>query len=619
MSLNVDLYDIQKDFIANAIKCIENRKIGIFSSPTGTGKTLSLLLSIKPYIIKNNNCNFSGLSEKNIQILKSLNYEKTPIYYASRTHSQLNQAIKELKNLNFECNALVIGSRALYCKHDNIQKYSSIDQINESCKKYRQKDKCIYFHNMVYDEMNIQNSSIDMKIEMKANSDSFITKKKKLNSFFIKDSFQKENGQFINKNKKPNEFNNHGIHDIEDLKNNECGFCPYYKAKDLVRTASIVFLPYQMLFSKDSRESFKLQIKDAIIIIDEAHNIYESVIQLNSVTISYEQIKKYLSSFRKYKSKFEHDSQSIVNAQSRKFHSEKRTNILNTFIEIITLLNDFCEVQQKKSFKEENILFVNDFLIKSHLQNFNMLILKEYLKSTNIIQVLEGYERNLEFGLYSIVNFLVLLTNSDLNGIILYDSKKIRFTPLDAKLYFEEIHEFRSLILAGGTMEPLETILRIYPNACIYSYGSVCKNFTAHILPSSSSGKQLKLTYEKRESTRVMDDLAITVQNLIVCAKNAMNRQHKKGGIVCFVPSRNFLDHFRLIFTDKINLKINFYFENLDEFNNNCKIQSSVLFAVMGGRLSEGINFKDDFCRLLIIIGVPFPSSTPRVETTNSV
>src|SRR5690349_9800510 len=36
-------YDIQLDFMNKLYRCIEQEKIGIFESPTGTGKSLSLI------------------------------------------------------------------------------------------------------------------------------------------------------------------------------------------------------------------------------------------------------------------------------------------------------------------------------------------------------------------------------------------------------------------------------------------------------------------------------------------------------------------------------------------------------------------------------------------------
>jgi chromosome transmission fidelity protein 1 len=36
-------YDIQSDFMTNLYHCIEHEKVGIFESPTGTGKSLSLI------------------------------------------------------------------------------------------------------------------------------------------------------------------------------------------------------------------------------------------------------------------------------------------------------------------------------------------------------------------------------------------------------------------------------------------------------------------------------------------------------------------------------------------------------------------------------------------------
>lgn len=57
-------YSIQDQFMRALYSVIENRKIGIFESPTGTGKTLSLMCSALKWLSDHNDLNRTDLMEQ---------------------------------------------------------------------------------------------------------------------------------------------------------------------------------------------------------------------------------------------------------------------------------------------------------------------------------------------------------------------------------------------------------------------------------------------------------------------------------------------------------------------------------------------------------------------------
>ncbi|CAH0559866.1 unnamed protein product [Brassicogethes aeneus] len=117
-------YELQREYMDKVIECLQNETNGVMESPTGTGKTLSLLcstlgwLQVKKAQIQAQRIN--GIVEEEKQgfmgnLLKELtgkvdkgtvnNADNSgrafmglpTIIYASRTHTQLSQAINELK------------------------------------------------------------------------------------------------------------------------------------------------------------------------------------------------------------------------------------------------------------------------------------------------------------------------------------------------------------------------------------------------------------------------------------------------------------------------------------------------------------------------------------------
>ncbi|KAJ3092901.1 hypothetical protein HK102_000877 [Quaeritorhiza haematococci] len=66
--------------------------------------------------------------------------------------------------------------------------------------------------------------------------------------------------------------------DIEDLTKlgKKVKGCPYYTARGLAETAEIIFAPYNYLVDPLIRQAAEIDLKDNIVIIDEAHNIEDA-------------------------------------------------------------------------------------------------------------------------------------------------------------------------------------------------------------------------------------------------------------------------------------------------------------------------------------------------------
>lgn len=80
--------------------------------------------------------------------------------------------------------------------------------------------------------------------------------------------------------------------DIEDLVQlgKKIGTCPYYGSRNMVREADVVVLPYQSLLLRSARESLGLNLKNNVIVIDEAHNLADSLTSMYNSKISLSQV-----------------------------------------------------------------------------------------------------------------------------------------------------------------------------------------------------------------------------------------------------------------------------------------------------------------------------------------
>lgn len=72
--------------------------------------------------------------------------------------------------------------------------------------------------------------------------------------------------------------------DIDENEYSQESACPYYLSRALAKGADLVFCPYNYVLDPRIRNAMELQVKNAIIVLDEAHNVEDTLRQEGSGT-----------------------------------------------------------------------------------------------------------------------------------------------------------------------------------------------------------------------------------------------------------------------------------------------------------------------------------------------
>ncbi|XP_058989972.1 regulator of telomere elongation helicase 1 isoform X3 [Mustela lutreola] len=237
-------YPCQEEYMSRVLECLQKKVNGILESPTGTGKTLCLLCSVLAWrehlrdavsarriaerapgeLFLDHTLSSWGAAASDGDTPAC--YADLPkIVYASRTHSQLTQAIGELRHTSYRPRVCVLGSREQLCIHPEVKKQESSHMQIHLCRKKVASRSCHFYNN-------VEEKSLEQELATT-------------------------------------------ILDIEDLvrSGNKHSLCPYYLSRNLKQQADIVFMPYNYLLDAKSRRAHGIDLKGTVVIFDEAHNV----------------------------------------------------------------------------------------------------------------------------------------------------------------------------------------------------------------------------------------------------------------------------------------------------------------------------------------------------------
>ncbi|VDP76584.1 unnamed protein product [Schistosoma mattheei] len=162
-------YDCQIEYMTKVLLSLNEGKHAILESPTGTGKTLCLLCASLAWLDKQANSvqsitnakhqNTMGKRPTSDNVDNTLSHQNflaslgkvnngCKIIFASRTHSQLAQAINALKGTVYSRHSVsVVGSRDQLCLLPDVTSLESNSAKIYACRMRVQTRTCEYFRN----------------------------------------------------------------------------------------------------------------------------------------------------------------------------------------------------------------------------------------------------------------------------------------------------------------------------------------------------------------------------------------------------------------------------------------------------------------------------------------
>ncbi|KAJ1984146.1 ATP-dependent DNA helicase chl1 [Dimargaris cristalligena] len=560
--------------------------------------------------------------------------------------TKLSQMVHEIRKTGYseQIKSTSLGSRKTLCINDAVRSLSSIQRVNETCLDMQKKStsgnhKCPYFPSDKQQLTDFQDHSMSQ------------------------------------------------IHDIEDMVKigKDLGTCPYYGTRSSIAEAQMVTLPYNLLLQKSAREALGIDPHNNIVIIDEAHNLVDTITQIHSIIINLDQVNRAYSQlssyFQKYKNRLKGSNVSYVKQILLLLTALRK--YLNSGGHGKIALDSMSSMDRGEE-TGSHLIKPNDLLHELKIDNINLFKIQKYMKLSEISKKLNGFvekqqQQHAKVGgtstipskqlpslqsdeaeewtsqkstLPLIESFLMTLTNADQDGRVILDmipaqnaqslpQPSLKYVLLNPQESFRDIvNEARSVVLAGGTMEPVTELLDL-----LFSYlppTQIHRFSCGHIIPPSSllalsvnqgpTGRPFNFLAQSRKNTALTDELGKALLNLCNVIPH---------GVVCFFPSYAYLDQVYQHWSQtghlaKLDRKKQVFREPrsgegnaegvLAEYSQAARHTlpptgtnssgppgpplpfrtGALLLSVVGGKMSEGINFGDDLGRGIVMVGLPF-------------
>ncbi len=540
----VEVRPYQDDFITTIFEAVEGGRSALVEGSNGLGKTVAALSACLPTATK-----------KRLKIL-----------YVARTHRQHDRVIEELKTISAKrpVSGISIRGRHEVCLNHVATRYAvDVRAFMEICELLKTKKRCPYFEN---------------------------TEKKE-------DEFSSLQQEITSKPYKASE--------IQRICRKR-GFCPYELVKSVLPDVNVIALSYLYVFDPVIRhvflKSLATSLDKIILVIDEAHNLPETAIDIASSRLTLFVVRQAEIEAQKFKHR---DIATFADIARQEIEKEAATINKESLVpsEFITKL-----VKERAGIEEPLTFF-------EHLEDTGNVIRRSLLA--------EG--KNPRSYIHGMGEFLKRWTDtagdeSFVNVVSRYTSRrgvptaKLEIVALDpSKITAPVFSSVYSNVVMSGTLQPLEAYMRIakLPDNTIQCV--VPSPFPReHVLPLISCGVTTAMERRTPEMYgKIIERIEEVVQNtpantgIFAASFEVLNALLNAG-------LENALA--RPLFNERRGMSSKENEKMVAEFKAYADGDGAVLLGVQGGRSSEGVDFPGNQMNSVAIVGIPYAEPTPKVK-----
>jgi len=534
----------QDEFVKTIFDAVEEGRSAVIEGSNGLGKTIAALSACLPKAI-----------EKNMKIL-----------YVARTHRQHERVIEELKAVSRKqkVSGLSVRGRHEMCLNDFVRTNArDARAVMEICELLKAKNRCPHYRNI-----------------------------------------QERKRQYFETRERIT-FQPHTASEIQRTCRNK-GFCPYELVKDSLEDVNVIALSYLYIFDPVIRTAFiknlDTALSKAILIIDEAHNLPETAIEIASSALTLFALKQAEAEAKQFGHKDIATLATTIRNEIENMATKIQKEALVSPESLIGVVQEKVGIDGPKKFFghlyatgnaiRRNLLLDGKYP-RSFIHGMGDFLLKwlETAEDESFINVLSKYKsrRGVETAMLEIVAL---------------DPSKI------TEPVFSEVY---ASIVMSGTLQPLDAYVQIT---------RLPKNTVKKVVPSPFPREHV-LPLICRDVTTAMEKRTPQMYHkLIRHILEVVRNTPANTGI--FAASFQVLEDllangleeksYKPLFQERRGMTSGENEKVVSDFKVCSKSGGAVLLGVQGGRSSEGVDFPGDQMNSVVIVGVPYAEPTPKVK-----